>query len=164
MATPSLQRRSHTTPLFPTLAHGIDQFQSNIRRMFDNPFAAAEAFAALPQTIGWIPPVEISESPNEVTISAELAGMDAKDVHVQLDGDVLTLRGEKQSERKEGEPGTEYYLDERSYGAFQRSFTLPSTVNAEKINADFDKGVLTIHLPKTPEAKAKGREIPVAGK
>jgi HSP20 family protein len=97
MATTTLQRRPHTTALLPTLAHGIDQFQSNIRRMFENPFAAAEALAALPQTIGWIPPVEISESPNEVTISAELAGMDAKDVHVQLDGDVLTPSGRRAS-------------------------------------------------------------------
>ena len=164
MASTKLQRRHHNTAILPSLSRGMDQFQANIRRMFENPFAAAEAIAAFPQPIGWMPPVEISESPSELTLSAELAGMDPKDVHIELDGDVLTLRGEKQSERKEGEEGKEYYLVERSYGAFQRSFTLPSSIDPEKIRADFDKGVLTIHLPKTALAKTRGREIPVAGK
>ena len=162
MAHMNLQRRS-LPGLFPSLSREMDQLQSNIRRMFDNPFAA-EALATFPQPIGWMPAVEISETSDEVKLTAELAGMDAKDVHVELDGDVLTLRGEKQSERKEGEKGTEYYLVERSYGAFQRSFTLPSTVDAQKIKADFDRGVLTVRMPKTAQAAPRGREIPIGGK
>lgn len=161
MASTRMQRRSQLSGLLPSFTRDMDQFQANIRRMFDNPFAAADAIATLPQPIAWMPPVEISESPTEMTLTAELAGMDAKDVHIELDGDVLTLRGEKQNERKEGEKGTEYYLVERSYGTFQRSFTLPGTVAPDKIKASFDKGVLTIHMPKTVEARAQGREIPI---
>lgn len=163
MASMKLQRRPLLTGLLPSLSRDMDQFQSNIRRMFENPLAA-EVLATTPQTIGWMPPVEISESGNEVTLTAELAGIDTKDVHVELDGDVLTLRGEKQAERKEGDPSTEYYLVERSYGAFQRSFTLPSTVDPENIKAEFTKGVLTVHMPKTTTSRAQGREIPISGK
>ena len=161
MASTKLQRRPLFGGFLPSFSRDMDQFQANIRRMFENPLAAAEGLATFPQTIGWVPPVEISESPSEVTLTAELAGLDTKDVHVQLDGDVLTLRGEKQAERKEGEQGAEFYLVERSYGAFQRSFTLPSTIDPEKIKAEFDKGVLTIHMPKMPQAQLRGREIPI---
>jgi HSP20 family protein len=163
MASTRLQRRPGSSGLFPSLSREMDQLQANIRRMFDNPLAA-DAFATMPQPIGWMPPVEVREWANEVTLTAELAGMDAADVHVQLDGDVLTLRGEKKGERKEGEEGSEYYLVERSYGAFQRSFGLPSSVDPEQIRADFDKGVLTIRMPKTAHARTRGREIPVTGK
>jgi HSP20 family protein len=161
MASTRLQRRPQLAALLPSFSRDMDQFQANIRRMFENPFAAADALVTLPQPIAWLPPVEISESPTEMTLTAELAGMDAKDVHIELDGDVLTLRGEKQNERKEGEKGTEYYLVERSYGTFQRSFTLPSSVVPDRIKASFDKGVLTINMPKTAEARSQGREIPI---
>lgn len=162
MPSTRLQRRPGGSGIFPSLSREMDQLQANIRRMFDNPLAA-DAFATMPQPIGWMPPVEIRESANELTLTAELAGMDASDVHVQLDGDVLTLRGERQAEQKEGEEGTEYYLVERSYGAFQRSFGLPSSVDPEQIKAEFDKGLLTIRMPKTAQARTRGREIPIAG-
>ena len=163
MPTTKMQRRPFMSGLTSALSRDIDQFQGNIRRMFENPFTTAEALAPFAQPLQWMPAVEISESPSEVTLTAELAGMDPKDVHVQLDGDVLTLQGEKLAERKEGEQGTEYYLVERGYGSFQRSFSLPSMVDADKINAEFDKGVLTVHMPKTAQARSRGREIPVNG-
>ena len=71
-------------------------------------------------------------------------------------------RGEKLEERKEGEEGTKFYLSERSYGSFQRAFTLPRAVDAAKISAEFVKGVLTVHMPKTADAKVKGRKIDIA--
>jgi HSP20 family protein len=165
MPTTNLPRRRPFSNALPALSREIDQLQANIRRMFDNPFApTTELFATVPQAIGFMPPVEIAESAEEMTITAELPGMDQKDVHVELDGDVLTLRGEKQEERKEGDEKSEYHLVERSYGAFQRAFTLPRTVDPERITAAFAKGVLTVRLPKTPEARSRGREIQIAAK
>jgi HSP20 family protein len=74
---------------------------------------------------------------------------------------VLTLRGEKLEEKKETETDKKVYLYERNYGSFERSFALPSAVDIAKITASFDKGVLKIHLPKTTEAKAKGRKVEI---
>ena len=83
---------------------------------------------------------------------------------MDLEGDVLTLRGEKHEARTEGDKERQYHLVERSYGTFQRSFTLPPSVEREKIRAEFDKGVLTLRMPKSKEAKSGGREIPVSGR
>ena len=146
--------------VLPTFSRDMDQLQGSIRRMFDNPFAAAgDLFAAMPQAIGFLPPVEISESDDAITVTAELPGMDRENIHVELDGDLLTLRGEKQEERKEGDERSELHLVERSYGAFSRSFTLPRPVDAERVTADFGRGVLTVRLPKLEEPNARGREI-----
>lgn len=142
----------------PTLSREMDQLQGSIRRMFENPFAG-DLLSAMPQTLGFMPPVEIAESDDAITVTAELPGMERESIHVELDGDLLTLRGEKQEERKEGDEKSEYHLLERSYGAFRRSFTLPRSVDPEKVTADFDNGVLTVKLPKMKEPNARGREI-----
>jgi HSP20 family protein len=85
--------------------------------------------------------------------------MDQKDVDVSVENGVLTIRGEKTDEREKEDKKT--YLYERSYGAFQRSFMLPTTVETDKIAAEFEKGVLKVHLPKDGEAKPKGRKIEI---
>jgi HSP20 family protein len=105
------------------------------------------------------PKVEVSEDKKAYEISAELPGVEEKDVKLTLQDDVLTVSGEKKSEREEKEEG--YHVSERSYGSFQRSFRLPDDVNADKISAKFDKGVMTITLPRTGTAKPKGRSIPI---
>jgi HSP20 family protein len=87
-------------------------------------------------------------------VSAELPGMDDEDIEVSLSRDVLTISGEKKQEKEE--KGRDYYRAERSYGSFRRSIPLPAEVNADKVDAVFSKGVLTITLPKT--AKAEGRK------
>lgn len=163
MTSTKLQRRAFAAPFMSTIAREMDQLQSSIRRMFENPMAPAMEPFAFPEPIGWFPPVEISESGTELTMSVELPGLDRKDVHVELDGDVLTLRGEKQEERTE-DKDKQYHLVERSYGAFQRSFTLPASVDRDRITADFDKGVLTLKMPKGAEARPRGREIQIAGR
>ena len=162
MPTMKMQRRQSAFPMFP-FARELDQLQANVRRMFENPLAGPSFLSALPQPLAWTPPVEISESRNEMMLTMELPGMEMKDVHVSVDGDVLTVRGEKGEERTEEEE-KQYYLVERSYGAFERSFTLNSTIDIAKINAEFDKGVLTVHLPKSETAIARGREIPIGKK
>jgi HSP20 family protein len=161
MPSTSLMRRRP----FSTALREMDQLQANIRRMFENPFAPAPAlFEAFPQPIGFVPPVEITERDDTLTVTAELPGMERKDVHVEVDGDVLTIRGEKQEERREGDEKKEYHLVERSYGAFQRSFTLPANVDAERITAAFEKGVLTVQLPMSKATRPRGREIAITGK
>jgi HSP20 family protein len=134
--------------------------QSNMRRILQGQ-SAGETASTTSQALAWTPAVEISETPDELVITAELPGIDADEVHVVIDGDMLTIRGEKKSERREGDD-TEYYLVERSYGMFQRSFTLPSTVDPESIVAEFNNGVLTIHLRKLASERSRGREIPIS--
>jgi HSP20 family protein len=166
MANTTRMQRRPTTPspfgLFPLLTRDIDQLQANMRRILQNQPASSDVAAASPQALAWTPAVEISETNDELTITAELPGIDADEVHVMLDGDVLTIRGEKKSERREGDENTQYYLVERSYGVFQRSFTLPSTVDPESIAAEFNNGVLTVHLKKMSAERSRGREIPIS--
>ena len=159
--TTTLQRRALGTPFMSNIAREVDHLQDSIRRMFDNPFTAATEPLPFAQPIGWFPAVEISESDNELTMTAELPGLDRNDVKIDLDGNMLTLRGEKREEKIEEGKEKEYHIEERTYGAFQRSFTLPLTVDSEKITADFDKGVLTVRLPKSQTPTPRGREITI---
>lgn len=101
------------------------------------------------------PRVDVSESDREVNVSVELPGLDEKEIDVSLSRDLLTIRGEKK--RDEEEQGRNYYRAERSYGAFERSVVLPATVDADRAQALFRKGVLTITLPKTSAARAEKR-------
>jgi HSP20 family protein len=101
--------------------------------------------------------VNVSETDSAVEVSAEIPGVDAKDIDVQLRDGILTIKGEKKSEREEKEEN--YHLVERSYGSFSRSMTLPAAVNLEKIEAKYDKGVLTVTCPKKEEVKPKPIEI-----
>ena len=94
-----------------------------------------------------------------IQVTAELPGMDEKDIEVTLSGDMLTIKGEKKEEREEKEKN--YYFSERRFGSFQRSFRLPEGVNPDKVEARFDKGVLTVTLPKTAEAAKRQRKIAV---
>ncbi|HEX3573347.1 MAG TPA: Hsp20/alpha crystallin family protein [Rhodopila sp.] len=101
--------------------------------------------------------VDITEKEHEFLVSAEVPGMADKDIDVSLSGDVLTIKGEKRQEREE--EGDNRYLSERSYGAFQRAFSLPDGVDREKIAASFANGVLTVTLPKSAQAAAKKIEV-----
>jgi len=105
------------------------------------------------------PAVDIAEKDNAYEITAELPGIAEKDVDVKLAGGVLTIKGEKKSEKEEKKK--DYVLSERSYGSFERSFGLPDGVDAEKIDAMFKNGVLTVTLPKKPEAQKPEKKIAV---
>jgi HSP20 family protein len=105
--------------------------------------------------------VDVHESDKAYTIEAELPGMDDDDIHLELNNDLLTLKGEKKEERKEDRK--DYHLTERPFGSFQRSFRLPEGVDRDAIAADFKKGVLTVTLPKSKTAQAASRKIPVKG-
>ena len=103
--------------------------------------------------------VDISESDSEYEISAELPGIDEKDIDLEVSEGMLTLSAEKREEHEEKKKN--YHLTERSYGSVRRSFRVPDGVDVEHIKADFSKGVLKVTLPKTKEAKAKQRKIRV---
>jgi HSP20 family protein len=100
-----------------------------------------------------MPAVDIQESEQDYRISAELPGIDEKDVEVTVTDDSLAIRGEKKQARDEREQG--YALSERAWGAFERNFSLPSGIDTSRISAEFARGVLTVTLPKTPEAQQK---------
>lgn len=113
---------------------------------------------------GWpaIPAVDLVEKDAEFVITAELPGLDEKNVEVKLVNGTLTLSGEKKDEREEKEK--DYYFSERRYGSFKRAFRVPDGVDADKIEAAFDKGVLTIRLPKTAEAQKAEKKIEIKSK
>ncbi len=106
-----------------------------------------------------IPAVDIKEQDNSYLISAELPGMEDKDIAVEVQDDLLVLRGEKRAEREEKDKG--YHLTERSYGSFTRSFRLPPDADAGKASASFGKGVLNISVPKSAEAQGKVKKIDI---
>jgi HSP20 family protein len=105
------------------------------------------------------PAVDITEDDAGYKVTAELPGMSEKEIEVVVSDNVLTLKGEKRAEKEQKEKN--YYLSERSYGSFQRSFMLPDGVDRDKIAADFAKGVLTISMPKTTKAKDSSKKIEV---
>jgi HSP20 family protein len=123
-------------------------------RLFDMPALRAESRFQFST-----PAVDVTEDDKAYHIAAELPGMAEKDVEVKLTDELLTLKGEKREEREEKDKN--YHLTERAYGSFERSFRLPSGVDRDKIAAEFKNGVLTITLPKTPEAQKQEKKIPI---
>jgi len=109
---------------------------------------------------GGVPAVDVFEKDGNLILKAELPGMDEKNIELKLDGNVLTLRGERKLEEREEREN--YHRIESFYGSFSRSFTLPGTADRDKIQADYKNGVLTITVPTKPELKP--REIPVSAK
>ena len=107
----------------------------------------------------WIPPVDISEDTERIVLTAELPGFKEDELEIQMEGGVLTLRGERKFE--EEKEGRTYHRRERSYGQFVRSFTLPNNVDRDRIKASFSNGLLEIELPKREEARPK--QIPISG-
>jgi len=131
--------------------------QDQLFRTFDATYGRGEQREES-MTATWSPLVDIFEDQDGITLKAELPEVDAKDVDIQLEGNTLTLRGERKLEKDENRDG--YHRIERTYGAFSRSFTLPDLVDVEHISAESKDGVLRIHLPKKPETKP--RQIKVA--
>ena len=110
---------------------------------------------------GNVPAVNISENKDSYEIEVAAPGIDKKDIKIDLHNNVLTVSSEKK--REEEKKGDNYMRKEFSYSSFSRSFTLPESVNTEKIKADHSNGVLTIHIPKKPEAVEKGpRQISIS--
>ena len=107
----------------------------------------------------WLPALDIIENKDAFVVKAELPGLSEKDVNVSISGDMLTIKGEKKKEEEEKDE--HYHRVEISTGSFQRSFQLPTSVKADKIEATFDKGILKITLPKMEETKKKDIKIQI---
>jgi HSP20 family protein len=108
----------------------------------------------------WIPTVDISETEAEYAIQAELPGVNKADVKVTLENGVLTIQGERQ--QRHTEQGRKFHRVEASYGRFVRSFTLPDTVEAGNVRAEYADGILNLHLPKSEKAKPRQIDVKIA--
>ena len=131
----------------------------NIDSVFDNFFRGFEMEPFESRFGAFSPNVEVTENDKEIKVSAELPGMDEKDIDISLNKDTLTIRGEKKEEKEQ--KGKDYYRLERSYGSFSRTIPLPAEVETDKIEAQLKKGVLTVTLPKSAKAVAETKKIPV---
>ena len=116
-------------------------------------------FRQVERAFGAMPAVDVTETDGAFEVTAELPGMEEKNIEVKLANRTLTIKGEKQDEKEETKK--DYYMRERSFGSFQRSFTVPEGVEADKIEASFKNGVLTVTLPKTAEAKKAEKKITI---
>jgi HSP20 family protein len=127
----------------------------------------SEAFPRLfggdePSTRTWAPPVDIYETDNALLLKADLPGVDPKDVEIRVENGILYLKGERKFEKEVKEEN--YHRVERSYGAFTRSFSLPSSIDTEHVKAEYKDGQLTLTMPKREEAKPKTIKIDVEKK
>ena len=139
-------RTPDVSPIFE-----LGQLENRIRRLFEEPFD----FPTTP--LAFTPAVEVRELDNQFVVTAELAGLKKDDVDIEYQNGVLTIRGEKTDEKREEKHNMLVW--ERQYGAFQRSFMLPNTIDQDKILAEFQDGVLKIVLPKAETAKGKKIKI-----
>lgn len=136
----------------------LNMLQDRMNRLFEDAGRGARNEEPSSTTI-WSPAVDIYETENEIVVQAELPGMDRKDITLHLENNVLTIRGDRKFQKETKEDN--YHRIERSYGGFSRSFSIPATVDEEKIHADYKDGVLKIALPKKEQAKPK--QIQIAG-
>ena len=141
--------------------HPLLSLHRDVNRLFDDVFRGfgAPSLAGLDRSVAW-PNMEFGETDKDIRITAELPGLDEKDVELALEDGVLTLRGEKRSEVDDKDRG----YSERSYGRFERRIGLPKGIEADKANATFKNGVLTITLPKSAASNENVRRIPVNSK
>ncbi len=144
----------------------FERFRHEMDRLFDDfagglwggsPFGASRRRGET--TLAGAPAVDLAETDKGYEITAELPGMDEKNIEVKLANGILSIKGEKQEVKEEKDKN--YYRRERSFGSFERSFHVPDNVDAEKIEASFKNGVLSVMLPKTAEAQKGAKKIDV---
>ena len=154
----------------PEIWRPFETLRREVDRLFDDfggglwrsPFRGAfdlAPFQRLEPGLGALPAIDVSETDKAYEITAELPGMDEKNVEVKLANGVLTITGEKHDEKEEKKK--DYYMRERSFGSFQRSFQVPDGVDVDKIEASFKKGILSVTLPKSVEAQKAEKKIAV---
>jgi HSP20 family protein len=145
-------------PLLPEAANWpfTTDLPVRYRRVFNDLFGTLPAMEAT----GWSPDVDLVEKNGELLLTAEIPGVKKEDVQLSIDDGVLTLKGEKKVEKED--KGANWRMVERSWGAFERSFTLPRGVDPAGVKAEFKEGVLTVHIPR-PE-QAVGRRIEINAK
>jgi len=147
--------------------YDMDPFRNMRRdmdRLFDEMWKGFGGGNAMPAVFAGgdaAPRIDVKETATGIEVSAELPGVDEKDIEVELQDDVLTIRGEKKVEMEEGDKEKGYHVMERSYGSFARSVALPYSAEPDKVSADFSKGVLKVVVPRPAEITAKTKKIEV---
>jgi HSP20 family protein len=139
----------------------VDSLQSEVNRMFDSFFGGRPNGGAR----RWIPPMDLAETDGELVLTADLPGVDEDEISIEVKDRVLTISGERSDSREERDRG--YHRIERSFGRFSRSLTLPEGIDADRVVASFDRGVLEVRIPKPEERKPHRVEIgsgPIEGK
>src|SRR5579862_3281592 len=134
---------------FEAFPAGMRLFQDSVNRLF-----------AEPNGRPWVPPVDIKETENELIVKADIPDVELKDIDVRMENGALTIRGERKFEKTDNGGG--WHRVERSYGSFERVFTLPDTVDAEAVKADYKNGTLTLVLPKKEIAKPRQIKVQVS--
>lgn len=157
-----LRRRGNSMPVRRENDSPVMAIQNEMNRMFDQFFN--DPFAILPLAAArnisdFMPRIDVSETETAMKVTAELPGMEEKDVQLSLEDDALVISGEKKSDVEE--KGKNFHRVERSYGSFQRVIPLVSEIQADKVEAVFRNGVLTVTLPKTPAAARQTRKISI---
>lgn len=148
-------RRSGWEHPLMTLQRDMDRMFEDLWRSFEGPMLGRFERGVV------TPRIDVSESEDEVVVAAELPGLNEDDVEVILSDNVLTIKGEKKAEHEGKEEGVTYM--ERSYGSFERRIPIDTDIVSDKVEAKFKNGVLTVTLPKTPEARKHFKRIPIQG-
>ncbi|HET8799302.1 MAG TPA: Hsp20/alpha crystallin family protein [Thermoanaerobaculia bacterium] len=135
----------------------VKNLQAQLNRLFE-PFARFSVGDEDLVSGTWVPPVDVAETLEKILVRAEVPGLRQEDIQIEFENGLLTIRGDRKLEKTEG---MTWHRVERTYGNFSRSFTLPRTVDAEKISASYRDGILEIEVPKREEAKPKQIRIAV---
>ena len=146
-----------TIPRWTVATPDFKNLQSQLNRIFE-PFARINSDEDL-ATGAWVPPVDVAETQEKILVRAEVPGMKQDDIAIEFENGVLTIKGDRKLQ-KNGDDIT-WHRVERTYGNFVRSFTLPRTVDAERITATYRDGILEVEVPKKEEAKPKQIRIAV---
>ena len=146
-------------PISTSLFEPLMNFDREINTMFDKFVRGGTVDDGSFAISHWMPAVDVAEREEEYQVKVELPGVNKDDVKITMQENVLTIRGEKKQENET--KNSEYHRVERSYGSFQRSFTLPTSVKHDKIEASYTDGILTVTLPKAEEAKPKQIDVKV---
>jgi HSP20 family protein len=139
---------------FSTAFDRLANMHEELDRVFESTFGSG--FRSLGTLSRWTPAVDVYQDKDQFTVVAEVPGMKKEEIDISLHGDTLTISGERKSPEKEGDQG---FRTERFFGKYQRSLTLPSAVNTEKVKASYKDGILEVVLPKADEAKPKQIEV-----
>lgn len=161
LLNPHLASRSSSASLWDPIRE-MGTLENRLERLFSRPFArllTGNGEKEAMTTTEWAPLVDISEDDKQYVVKAELPDLKKEEVKVTVENGELTISGERRFEKEE--KGKKYHRIERSYGTFLRSFSLPEGVNGEKVTADFNNGILEVHLPKDETAKPKAIEVKV---
>ena len=162
---PRLGRKHDRMPIRRKEEDSLLSFQREMNRLFDGFFQGSGLESVLDwgdeglTKVAFSPKVDVSETKKEVKVSAELPGMEEKDISVELGDDIVTIRGEKKEEHED--KGKNWYRREQSYGSFHKVIPLQASVEGENAKAKFKKGKLTVTIPKTEEDRSKRKSIQI---